>query len=128
TYAAVNKVDLLVAAYSGVNATTPISAFASAGETVSRTTHTTPASTVANAGSWVVSYWADKSSATTTWATPAGQTQRSLSVGTSSGRIPSSLTDTNAVVPTGARSGITATADSASAKATMWTIVLNVSS
>ena len=121
-----NKVDLLVAAYSGVNTTTPVSAFASAGETVSRTTHTAPSTTVANAGSWVLSYWADKSSATTTWTAPAGQTQRSLSVGTSSGRITSFLTDTNAVVPTGARSGITATADSASAKATMWTFVLNV--
>ena len=126
SYAAVNKVDVVVAAYSGVNATTPISAFASAGETVSRTTHTAPSTTVANAGSWVVSYWADKSSATTTWTAPGGQTQRSLSVGTSSGRITSLLTDTNAVVPTGARSGLTATADSASAKATMWTIVLNV--
>jgi PKD repeat protein len=126
TYAAVNKVDLVVAAYSGVDTTTPISAFASAGETVSRTTHTTPGTTVANAGSWVLSYWADKSSATTTWTAPGGQTQRSLSVGTSSGRITSLLTDTNAVVPTGARSGLTATADSASAKATMWTVVLDV--
>ncbi len=126
TYAAVGKVDLVVAAYSGVNATTPVSAVASAGETVSRTTHTAPSTTVANAGSWVLSYWADKSSATTTWTAPAGQTQRSLSVGTSSGRITSLLTDTNAVVPTGARSGLTATADSASAKATMWTLVLNV--
>ena len=74
----------------------------------------------------MLSYWADKSSATTTWTVPAGQTQRSLSVGTSSGRVTSLLTDTNAVVPTGPVAGLTSTADSATAKATMWTVVLHV--
>jgi len=73
-----------------------------------------------------MSYWADKSSATTTWTPPAGQVQRSLSVGTSSGRITSLLVDSGAAVATGAAAGLTATADSASAKATMWTVVLNV--
>ncbi len=126
TYAAVNKVDLVLAAYSGVDPTTPVSGFASAGETVSRAGHTTPGANVGAAGSWVLSYWADKSSATTTWTAPAGQVQRSLSVGTSSGRVTSLLTDTGAVVPTGPSAGLTATADSASAKATMWTVVLHV--
>ncbi len=126
TYAAVNKVDLVIAAYSGVDPTTPIASFASAGETTARAGHTTPGANVGSAGSWVLSYWADKSSATTTWTVPAGQTQRSLSVGTSSGRVTSLLTDTNAVVPTGPVAGLTATADSSSAKATMWTVVLHV--
>ena len=37
TYAASNKVDLSCGAYTGVDPTTPVSAFASAGETASRT-------------------------------------------------------------------------------------------
>ena len=61
--------------------------FASAAETVNRATHTTPGANVATAGSYVVSYWADKSSATTGWTLPAGQTQRSISLGTGTGRI-----------------------------------------
>ena len=43
----------------------PVATFASAAETVNRATHTTPGANVATAGSYVVSYWADKSSATT---------------------------------------------------------------
>ena len=46
----------------------------SAAETTNRTTHTTPGGNVATAGSYVVSYWADKngSTATTPWTVPAG--------------------------------------------------------
>ena len=126
TYSASTKVDLVLAAYDGVDSTTPIASFAAAGETTSRAAHTTPGAVVGQADSWVVSYWADKSSATTTWAAPAAQVQRSLSVGTSTGRVTSLLTDSGAVVATGPSAGLTATADSASAKATMWTVVLNV--
>jgi PKD repeat protein len=124
TYAAAGKIDLTVSAYSGVDATTPISAFASAGETVSRAAHTTPGANVATGGSWVVSYWADKSSATTGWTAPAGQTQRSQSVGTGSGLVTSLQVDSGAGLSPGLRSGLAATASSASAKATMWTVVL----
>ncbi len=126
TYATATKADLVVAAYSGVNTANPVAAFASAGETVSRAAHTTPGASVAGAGSWVLSYWADKSSATTTWTAPGGQAQRSMSIGAGSGRVTSLLVDSNAIVPTGASAGLTATADTATAKATMWTLVLNV--
>jgi PKD repeat protein len=126
TYAVAGKVDLTVAAYSGVDPTNPISSFASAGETVNRAAHTTPGGTVAATGAWVVSYWADKSSATTGWTAPTGQTQRSQSVGTGGGLVTSLLVDSGAVVSTGPSSAKTATASSASAKATMWTIILKV--
>ena len=125
TYAATNKVDLSLSAYSGTDATTPVGAFASAGETVSRVTHTAPNVTVPVIGSWVVSFWADKSSATTSWAAPAGQVQRIQSVGTSSGRITSLEADSGTPVSAGTWVGQTATADAASAKATMWSVVLN---
>ena len=124
TYAASNKVDLEVAAYTGVDPVTPVAAFASAGETTSRAGHTTPGASVALNGSWVVSYWADKSSATTTWTVPAALTSRGLSAGTGSGHLTSTLADTAAGVAPGASAPVTATADSATAKATMWTVVL----
>jgi hypothetical protein len=48
-----NRANLL--AYDGT-AADPIGTFASAAETVTRTTHTTPGASVSTAGSWVVSY------------------------------------------------------------------------
>jgi PKD repeat protein len=123
SFAASTKADLTVLAYSGTSAT-PFEAVASAAETVSRTTHTTPGATVTTPGAWVVSYWADKSSATTSWTTPADLTGRTASTGAGSGRITSVTADTAQGTPAGVVPGSTATADAASAKATMWTVVL----
>ena len=122
-FTATTKATLTLLAYDGA-AADPIATFASAAETVNRATHTTPGANVSTAGSWVVSYWADKSSATTGWTLPAGQTQRSMSVGIGDGRITSVASDQNAPAPIGASPPRTATASASSAKATMWTVVL----
>jgi len=122
-FTATTKATLTLLAYDGT-AADPIAIFASAAETVNRATHTTPGANVSTAGSWVVSYWADKSSATTGWTLPAGQTQRSMSVGIGDGRITSVASDQNAPAPIGASPPRTATASASSAKATMWTVVL----
>ena len=100
-FTASTKATLTLLAYDGT-AADPIGTFASAAETVTRTTHTTPGASVSTAGSWVVSYWADKSSATTGWTLPAGQTQRSMSVGIGDGRITSVASDQNGPAPVGA--------------------------
>jgi len=97
-------------------------------DTTAKTAHTTPAATVATPGSWVVSYWADKSSSTTAWTAPAGQSVRNVSIGASSGRITSLLTDGGGVAPPGPAGGLTATTDLAGTKATMLTLVLNPAS
>ena len=76
------------------------------------------------AGDWAVSYWADKSSATTAFTLPGEVTQRQAICGTSAGRICSVLADSNGAVPAGTYGGLTATANAASANATMWTILL----
>jgi hypothetical protein len=116
-----------VLAYSGV-AADPFEAIASAAETVNRSTHTTPGVTVPTDRSLVVSYWADKSSATTSWTDPALQVRRSTSVGIGSGRITSLATDSGGGSSAGPSAGLTATADSASAKATMWSVVIKAAS
>ena len=124
TFSATTKSALTLLAYDGT-AADPVAAFASANETVNRATHTTPASTVATAGSYVVSYWADKSASDTTgWTVPAGQTQRSVALGTGAGRITSVASDANAPSGVGATTPRTATSAVSTAKATMWTVVL----
>jgi PKD repeat protein len=123
-FSATTKSTITLVAYDGT-AADPVASFVSAPETVNRATHTTPNASVATAGSWVVSYWADKSASLTTgWTTPAGQTQRSIALGTGAGRITSMATDRNATSPVGSSAGITATAAVATAKATMWSVVL----
>ncbi|MEJ5947066.1 hypothetical protein WDZ17_17385, partial [Pseudokineococcus basanitobsidens] len=117
---ATSKYTLTAAAYSGAT----LDSATLAAETTNRAAHTTPAATVTTAGSWIASYWADKTSATTDWTSPAGTTDRAETIGTASGRITSLLVDTNAPVPTGTRPGLTATATSASLKATTLTLVL----
>ena len=61
TFSATTKSTLTLLAYDGT-AADPVAAFASAAETVNRAdAHAPPAPTSATAGSYVVSYWADKS-------------------------------------------------------------------
>ena len=121
---AYTKAGMTVAAYSGTSATAPIAAFGSAQETVTRASHTTPVVNNTTTGAWRVSYWADKSSSTTSWTAPAGESVRSTSAGTPSGHITTLLTDSNGPVPTGPQGGLTATANSATPTANMWTIML----
>ena len=62
------KYTMTVAVYSGVRAGALV--YADFAETVNRAGHPTP-TVDAPAGAWVVSYWADKSAATTGFALPA---------------------------------------------------------
>ena len=100
--------------------------FASADETVNRTTHTTPASNVATAGSYVVSYWADKSASDVTGWTlpgrpdPAQHRARHRRRPHHLGR----LRRQRARRAPGATTPRTATSAVSTAKATMWTVVL----
>ncbi len=67
------KHTLTVAAYRGVDAT-PALAFAGAADTANHAQRVTP-SIAAPEGAWLISYWADKSSTTTSW-TSASSTSR----------------------------------------------------
>ncbi|QIG44401.1 PKD domain-containing protein [Nocardioides anomalus] len=117
------KGTLNLLAYDGTGAD-PVATFASAAETTNRAAHTTPGANVAATGSYVVSYWADKSSTTTTWTLPSAQTRRSVAVGTGTGRITAVASDPGVGATAGAAAGVTATSDGSTAKATMWSIVL----
>ena len=92
-------------------------------ETVNRANHTTPVRT-APAGSWVLSFWADKTAATTAWVAPGGQTVRQTGAGSGAGHMSWLMTDSNGAVTAGPAGGLTATANSATVQATMATVVL----
>jgi PKD repeat protein len=124
TFPAITKAGLTLLAYTGTDAVTPVSAVQAAAETVSQTAHTTPSVTVPTAGSLVVSYWADRSSTTTAWTAPGTETSRSATFGIGGGHISTLVTDSGTTVPMGLRAGLTATADSASARASMVSIAL----
>jgi PKD repeat protein len=117
-----SMVALQLLAYSGAQSPNPLTANASAVETVSRAGHTTPVLDGVPSGARLVSYWADKSVATSSWTPPAGQTVRGQSAGTSAGHVSHLVTDS--VTGSGATGGLTATANSADSRATMWSVVL----
>lgn len=115
------KAVISIAASAGVEPGSVVSAdFA---ETVNQASHTTP-TIQAPAGSWVVSYWADKSSSTTGFTLPGSVSGRQALCNAGGGRICAALADSGGSVPTGEQAGLTATADSANATATTWSVVL----
>ena len=124
TFSARTKATAMILAYDGT-AADPTASFVSAAETTRRATHTTPAGTVGTDGSHVVSYWAEKAGSTSTgWTLPAGQVRRSFVAGVGSGRISSVAADSGVPSAPGATTPRTATSVVSSAKATMWTVVL----
>ncbi len=124
TQADIAKVTLTLAAYSGTAATTPFAADAMSAETATTATHTTPTLSTALSGAWLVSYWADVSTDTSSWATQAGQVSRQTAFGTGGGHVSSVLSDLGGPLTVGTVGGYTATSNAASAKAIMVTLVL----
>ena len=119
TFDAYTKVSLQVTGYGRA----ALGMVGQRSDTTSTTAHATPAVNVSVDGSWLLSYWADKSSATTDWTPPAGPVPRDERVGTGSGRIAALIADSGAPVATGPAGGLTATTDAAS-RATTLSIVL----
>ena len=120
---ATTKLTAHVLAYSGTSPTTPISVAASLAETRKTTAHTTPV-VAATPGSWALSMWSNKSSATTGWTTSAPVTIRQFQTTSGSGRVTSIVADSGDAVTTSTAGGVTATASQSGNTATMWTVVL----
>lgn len=122
-YSTYEKAMFSLSVYSGVDPTQlNAAAVAHAGDS-NTNTHLTPTINAA-AGEWVVSYWVDKSTSTTTWAGPAGTTQRDTAAGAGSGRFGMLSSDSGGPVAAGTYGGLTATTDATSNRAIMWTIGL----
>jgi hypothetical protein len=116
------KSTLQLLAYDGTTAAV-VSAFASAAR-LSGTSHTTPTVANAPAGSWVLSVWSDKQSATRSWTPPAGVAERSDVTAPGTGAVATMVADSNGPVSGGTVGGLTATVPTASNRATVFTLVL----
>ena len=116
------RATMTAAVWSGANPADPVAAESSSVDAATAV-HTTP-SRQGDHGQWVVSYWSDKSSATTAWTAPDSVQVRGASIGTGSGRVTSLLADSGAAVPNGPVGGLTATTDAASTRGINMTITL----
>jgi PKD repeat protein len=116
------KTTLSLAAYSGVDTADPFVATGSRAYG-SSSQHTTPQIT-GTEPSWLLSYWADKSSATTAWTAPAGVAVREDAYTTNTGRVTSMLADSAGPRPAGTLGGLTATTDQTSSRAAAWSLAL----
>ncbi|MCO5304392.1 MAG: PKD domain-containing protein [Microthrixaceae bacterium] len=124
TLSRITKVDAIVVAYSGVQAASPIAAVATGEEAATSTTHLAPSLTSVPAASWAISYWAEKTSTSSDWVSPADLVQRAESVGSGSGRIVSLTVDSGAPVAAGTWAGRSAVSATAGRKVTSVSLAL----
>ena len=121
------KASLSLAVYAGVDPTTPVAQESHASDTA--TTQHTSAFINAGAGEWVVTYYSDKSSGTTTWTPAAGLTQRDAGYDSAgAGRFSDLIADSGGAVASGPYGGLTSTTNASSDRADMVTIGLNAAS
>ena len=114
------KLDAQLLAYAGTDPADPVAQSAVEVELGTSADHTTPTLQVSQP-TWVVSYWADKTSSSNGWVVDPTLQERAQSVGTGGGRITSLTADTGGPVGPGTVGGHTAQSTSGN-KATMWTI------
>lgn len=105
------KATLTVLAYSGTDPGGPVAALAGAAETTATTAHRSP--TVTTPGGWVVTVWSDRSSATTTFAEPAGSSVRQRLIGVGGGHVDQLVVDTGGPVAAGQYGDQVASTDAA---------------
>jgi PKD repeat protein len=122
TFSAATKNGVTLADYSGVDVGS-IEAYAKSADSATAT-HTTPTAAVTTKQSLAVSYWADKSSATTTWTLPADVRADSSFIDTGTAFVTSQLADSVSTVGVGSYGGKAATTNAASGKGTNWTVIL----
>ena len=115
-----------LAVYTGVDVSAPV-VTAHRGDS-GTASHVSPTLS-APSGSWVVSYWSDKSAATTQWTPPSGVTLRdSLTSDPGATRFSELLVDSGGPVPAGTYGGLIATTNVTSDKAVMWSVALTPAS
>ncbi|KRB80009.1 hypothetical protein ASE01_00410 [Nocardioides sp. Root190] len=121
---AATKSVMSVGAYRSTGQAPTITATAG-GSDLSGTSHATPATTVADAGSWLVSVWSEKSSTDLTWTLPAAVQQRQAAAATGSGKVSAVWGDSAGPVPTGARPGLAATTSAAASRTVTFSVVVS---
>jgi hypothetical protein len=116
------KEQVTVAAYHNVSASSPIEVAQSSTAT-NTSSHTAPALSGLTAGTFVVSFWADKSTTTTTWTPPAGVNKESATYGSGGGATSALVADSGSAV-VGTYPAQLATTNATSGSAAQWSIAL----
>jgi hypothetical protein len=117
------KADIEVAAYRGTDPSDPVAVSAAGLDNSTGAAHTSPTLTAPAGNNTLLTYWADKSTSTTAWTAPGGQTTRNSKFGTGSGHMSGLITDRDGV--SGSTGGLTATANSASTRGVSFSVVLH---
>ena len=123
--------NIAVAVYSGVNGTTPIAGFAQTFEAGTTDQHVTPTVVNNTPNAWRVDYVVDKTATpcTTIWSVPASAIKRFAAYGAvTAGTMSCVVGDTAGPVLGGVGAtvgGVIYDSDLSTAKATMWTVLLN---
>lgn len=124
TTTAAAKSVMTVGAYRSTGLSPTVTAVAGGSDT-SSTDVVAPAIAVADAGSWLVGVWTEKSSADSTWTVPAGTTSRTSAATTGSGKVSGVWGDSNGPVATGTAPARTATVSSAASRAATFSVVIS---
>ena len=121
---AATVIDLQALGYTGVADAAPV---ANASGDVSTNTHKTPTAAVADAGSWAVWYWADRTSAgQETWSLPSDVTQRGLDApAKGGGRADSAVADQPTSASTYGAKIATVSASATAGRGNMVTLILD---
>ncbi len=119
------KSVMSVAAYRSSGGVAQVTAAAIGGSNSPVASHTTPTVAVAQANSWLVNVWSEKSAPAKTWTLPGNVTQRATGAATGSGKISAVLGDSNAVVATGTAPGRTATTNGNASRTVLYSVAVS---
>ncbi len=124
TTSAYVKSVMTVAAYRSTGPAV-VGASALGGADAPATSHTTPSVTAANANSWLVNLWSEKSTAATEWTLPTGVPARSQAAATGTGKVSGILGDSDGAVAVGPLAGRTATTSTSASRSMLFSVVLD---
>ena len=119
------KDTMSVAAYRSTGGNPTVTASEQTAGTTSTTTHTSPSVAVAQAGSWLVNSWSEKSSSTQTWTAPTNSSSRATPAATGSGKVSSLLADSNGTVATGTAAGRVARTSASAGGTQLFSVVVS---
>ena len=119
------KDTMTVSAYRSNGGTSSVTASAQVSGTTAATTHTSPAVAVAQAGSWLVNSWSEKSSTDQTWTAPTNSTSRANPAATGSGKVSSLVADSNGPVATGTAAGRAARTSASGSATQLFSVVIS---
>ena len=120
------KDTMTVAAYRSTGGNSSVTASAqTAGATTTATSHSSPTVAVAQAGSWLVNSWSERSSTAQTWTPPANATSRRAPATTSTNKISSLVADSNGPVATGTAAARVARSSRAVANTQKFSVVIS---